>query len=64
MNLKSLVGILIASNMLLKLEAGWFSIWKEVLKEVGQLKMNSSFVVGKGDKVRFLEDICCNESPV
>ena len=29
------------------------SIWKEILKEAPQLKVNSSFKVGKGDIVRF-----------
>ena len=37
------------------------SIWKEILKEAPQLKVNSSFKVGKGDRMRFWEDSCCSE---
>ena len=36
------------------------SIWKEILKEAPQLKINSSFKVGKGDRVRFWEDSGCS----
>ena len=53
---------------------GWFtegirgshgvSIWKEIHKEVAQIKLNSSLVVGKGDRVRFWEDSWCNEIPL
>ena len=37
------------------------STWKEILKEAPQLKVNSSFKVGKGDQVRFWEDSWCSE---
>ena len=40
------------------------SIWKEILKEASQLRLNSSFVVGKEDRVRFWEDSWCSEVPL
>ena len=40
------------------------SMWKEIFKEAPQLKVNSSFKVGKGDRVRFWEDSWCSEVPL
>ena len=40
------------------------SIWKEILKGAPQLKVNSSFKVGMGDRVKFWEDSWCSEVPL
>lgn len=40
------------------------SLWKEIRKEVVQLKLNSEFVVGEGSVVRFWEDAWCSPNPL
>ena len=55
-------------------EGGWFSntprgsygvgLWKDIGKEVIQIRQNRSFEVGNGCKVRFWKDIWCGEAPL
>ena len=55
-------------------EGGWFSnsprgsfgvgLWKDIDKEVIQIRHNCSFEVGNGRKVRFWEDVWCSEAPL
>ena len=55
-------------------DGGWFSntprgsyevgLWKDIGKEVIQIRQNCSFEVGNGRKVRFWEDVWCGEAPL
>ena len=55
-------------------EGGWFSnsprgsfgvgLWKDIEKEVIQIRQNCSFEVENGRKVRFWEDVWCGEAPL
>ena len=55
-------------------DGGWFSntprgnygvgLWKDICKEVIQIRQNCSIEMGNGCKVKFWEDVWCGEAPL
>ena len=55
-------------------DGGWFSntprgsygvdLWKDICKEVIQIRQNCSIEVRNGHKVKFWEDVWCGEAPL